>query len=136
MNELARVTRPGGAVGLSETTWLKVPPPPEMVAWAAQDVGANVTPLTSGEWVGLLEAAGLSGIVAQTYAVNPKDESRGIVQRYGRGGMIAVLGRMLSLYFKSPAYRVFVKEIKQGGLTPKNLEEYFGYGIFVGRKPA
>lgn len=135
VNELARVTRPGGAVGLSETTWLKVPPPPEMVAWAAQDVGANVTPLTSGEWVGLLEAAGLSGIVAQTYAVNLKDESKGILQRYGRGGMIAVLGRMLYLYFKSPAYRTFVKEVRRGGIVPEHLEDYFGYGIFVGRKP-
>lgn len=134
VNELARVTKPGGAVGLNETTWLKAPPPPEMVAWAAQDVGANVMPLTAAEWVGLLEAAGLSDIVAQTYAVNLKDESKGIVQRYGRGGMMAVLGRMLSLYFKSPAYRAFVKEIKQGGLTPKGLEDYFGYGIFVGRK--
>jgi len=44
VNEYARVTKPGGYVGLNETAWLKVPPPPEVVAWAAQDVGASVQP--------------------------------------------------------------------------------------------
>jgi ubiquinone/menaquinone biosynthesis C-methylase UbiE len=36
VDEYARVTRTGGYVGLNETVWLKVPPPPEVVAWAAQ----------------------------------------------------------------------------------------------------
>jgi arsenite methyltransferase len=44
--EYARVSRSGGYVGLSESVWLKVPPPPDVVAWASQDVGANVQPLT------------------------------------------------------------------------------------------
>jgi hypothetical protein len=41
---------------------------------------------------------------------------------------------MLSLYAKSPAYRRFVKEVREGGVTPENLDEYFGYGLYVGRK--
>jgi ubiquinone/menaquinone biosynthesis C-methylase UbiE len=57
VNEYARVTKPGGYVGLNETAWLKVPPPPEVIAWAAQDVGASVKPLTPDEWVGLLDTA-------------------------------------------------------------------------------
>src|SRR5512136_1362871 len=59
VNEYARVTRAGGCVGLNESAWLKVPPPPEIVAWAGQDLGANVKPLTLVEWRGLLERAGL-----------------------------------------------------------------------------
>jgi len=51
VNEYVRVTRPGGHVGLNESVWLKVPPPPEVVAWAAQDVDASVQPLSPGEWV-------------------------------------------------------------------------------------
>ncbi len=50
VNEYARVTKPGGYVGLNESTWLKVPPPPELIAWACQDLGANVSPLISAEW--------------------------------------------------------------------------------------
>jgi arsenite methyltransferase len=134
VNEYVRVTKPGGYVGLNESTWLKVPPPPEMVAWASQDLGAAVKPMTSSEWVGLMETAGLSEIVVQTHKINVQDESRGILRRYGCGGMLGVLWRMISLYVKNSAYRKFVRETQKGGITPKNLGQYFGYGLYVGRK--
>ncbi|MBI5029764.1 MAG: hypothetical protein HZB51_04500 [Chloroflexi bacterium] len=34
----------------------------------------------------------------------------------------------------NPAYRKFVKEVRENEITPANLEEYFGYGLYVGRK--
>ena len=134
VNEYARVTKPGGYVGLNESTWLKVPPPPELVAWASQDLGANVTLLTSSQWLGLLEAAGLRETAVRSYEINVQDEGRGILRRYGCGGMVGVLLRMLSLYARSPAYRRFVKGVRDEGVTPDNLDEYFGYGLYVGRK--
>ena len=134
VDEYARVTKPGGYVGLNESTWRKVPPPPEVVAWAGQDLGANVKPLTSDEWLGLLEGAGLKDIVVRTHEVNTQNEARGLLRRYGFGGMLGVFGRMLSLYARNPAYRSFVKEVRQDGVAPKDLEEYFGYGVYVGRK--
>ena len=134
VKEYARVTKPGGYVGLNEATWLKIPPPLEVVAWASQDLGATVQPLTSAEWTGLLEGASLSEIAVRTYAINTKDETRGILRRYGWGGMIRVIKRLLSLYARSPAYRRFVKSIRQEDIVPKNLTEYFGYGTYVGRK--
>jgi ubiquinone/menaquinone biosynthesis C-methylase UbiE len=45
VDEYVRVTKPGGYVGLNESVWLKTPPPPDVVAWASQDVGANVQPV-------------------------------------------------------------------------------------------
>ncbi len=134
VNEYVRVTKPGGYVGLNESIWLKVPPPPEVVAWASQDVGANVQPLTLDAWVGLLEGAGLREITVRTYKINTQDEAKGILRRYGFGGMLRVLWRMLSRYARSPAYRRFVKGVREGGIIPENLDEYFGYGLFVGRK--
>lgn len=134
VTEYARVTKPGGYVGLNESTWLKSPPPPELVAWASQDLGANVQPLTSSEWTGLLEGAGLSEIAMQTLEINVQDETRGIFRRYGFGGMLGVVFRMLSLYTRNPSYRKFVKKVRKDGVTPKNLNEYFGYGLYVGRK--
>jgi ubiquinone/menaquinone biosynthesis C-methylase UbiE len=134
VSEYARVTKPGGYVGLNESTWLKAPPPPEMVAWASQDLGANVKPLTSNEWVGMMEAAGLRDIVVKIVEIDVKDESRGILQRYGCAGMLGVLVRMVLLYLRNPAYRKFVKEIQKDGITPKDLDQYFGYGLYVGRK--
>ncbi len=134
VREYARVTKPGGYVGMNESSWLKTPPPPEMIAWAEQEVGASVKPLTPDEWVGLLQAAGLQEITSQLYPVDLQDEAKGILQRYGRGGMLRVIGRMLRLYATNPHYREFVKRIRQGGIVPEHLDEYFGYGLFVGRK--
>jgi arsenite methyltransferase len=134
VNEYARVTKPGGYVGLNESVWRKVPPPPEVLAWVAQDVEANVQPLTAEAWAALLQGAGLKAITVRTHAVDTQDEARGIVRRYGWGGMLCVLGRMLLLYARSPHYRRFVKGVRAGGLIPENLQDHFGYGLFVGQK--
>jgi arsenite methyltransferase len=135
VDEYARVAKPGGYVGLAESTWLKVPPPPEIVSWASQDVGATVQPLAPEAWAGLLEGAELGDIVVRTYPVSARNETRELLRRYGCRGMLGVLFRGVSLYARNPAYRQFVKEVQRGGITPPNLEEYFGYGIYVGRKP-
>jgi ubiquinone/menaquinone biosynthesis C-methylase UbiE len=134
VKEYARVTKLGGHVGLNESTWLKVPPPPEVVAWASQDLGANVNPLTPDEWIELLEGAGLTEILVRIQAIDTQDEAKGIVRRYGFAGMLGILWRMLRLYVRNPAYRRFVKEVGKEGITPRDLDQYFGYGIYVGRK--
>jgi arsenite methyltransferase len=136
VDEYARVTKPGGYVGLNESAWLIVPPPPEMIAWAQQDVGASVKPLTPDEWSGLLETAGLKEIITRIYPVQAQDETKGILRRYGLLGMLGVMGRTLLLYSRSSAYRRFVQKVRQGGIIPDHLEEYFGYGLFIGKKPA
>jgi hypothetical protein len=76
----------------------------------------------------------LSEIVTKTFAINLRDEGKGMLRRYGWGGMLGILGRMLSLYVTSPAYRRFVKEVRENEITPANLDEYFGYGLYIGRK--
>jgi arsenite methyltransferase len=134
VKEYARVTKPGGYVGLNESTWLKVPPPPEMIAWASQDLGAQVKPLTTEGWRELLEGAGLTEIVVNVHEVRAGKEAKEIVRRYGYGGMLRSIYRGLVMYARNPAYRRFVKEVRQEGITPDNLEEYFGYGIYVGKK--
>jgi ubiquinone/menaquinone biosynthesis C-methylase UbiE len=134
VDEYARVVKPGGYVGLNESAWLKVPPPPEVVAWASQDLGATVNPLPPDEWLGLLEGAGLTEIVDRTREISVQNETRGILQRYGCRGMLRVWRRTLLLYLRNPAYRAFVKSVWKGGVIPENLDEYFGYGVYVGKK--
>ena len=110
VNEYARVTRSGGYVGLAKSTWLKVPPPQELIDWVSQDVGACVQPLTADEWAGLLQNAGLQDIITQLYPVDAKQEARLLLKRYGIGGMLGNILRALRLYVQNPAYRDFVKE--------------------------
>jgi hypothetical protein len=93
-----------------------------------------VKPLTAEEWVGLLEGVGLRDIVAQTYPVNARYETRALLRPYGGGGMVRVMLRELALYARNPAYQRFVRGVGEGGLIPQNLGEYFGYGIYVGRQ--
>ena len=133
--EYARVTRPGGAVGLNEATWLKFPPPQEISAWLARSAGAEPTPLTDAEWVVLLENAGLKVIVGKTYSIDLREESQSLVRRYGLGEALRITGRILDLYLRSADYRRFVMRIKNEGLLPANLTDYFGYGLFVAKKP-
>jgi len=134
VNEYVRVTRSGGYVGLAESTWLKTPPPPELVAWVSQDIGTTVQPQTADEWTCLLENAGLQDITVRMHSVKPKKEVDLLLQRYGYGGMIGSGIRALLMYLQNPAYRRFVKSVRETGVLPDNLVEYFGYGLYVGRK--
>jgi SAM-dependent methyltransferase len=133
VREYARVTRPGGYVGLNESTWLKEPTP-EMVAWVDQDMAGNPRPLTAGEWQGLLEHAGLTEITVKTQPIEAAGEARSMMQRYGLRGMLGIWGRMLGLYRRSPAYRRFLKGLRQQGLGPAGLDSHLGFGLYVGRK--
>jgi arsenite methyltransferase len=134
VNEYVRVTKPGGYIGLNESTWLKSPVPQEFVDWVSQEIGSTAAPLTAAEWVSLLENAGVREVSEETFSIDLKEESKSIVKRYGFGGAMKVIGRMLRLYAKNPAYREFVKKVQKQGVTPKNVDEYFGYGLYVGRK--
>ncbi|MCD6424761.1 MAG: class I SAM-dependent methyltransferase [Anaerolineales bacterium] len=134
VREYYRVTKPGGFIGLNEATWLKTPVPDEIQAWASQDLGANVTPLQPGEWIQLMEKTGLVDIFKRTSTISTREESRGILERYGWGGFLNSLVQAFGLYLRSSDYREFVKSIREEGLTPPNLDEYFGYGIYIGKK--
>lgn len=134
VNECVRVIKPGGYIGLNESTWIKSPPPSELVEWASQDLGGNAEILTSDGWVRLLEGAGLRDIVARTYRINTRSEAKNIIQRYGLMEILSICYRALRLYIRNPAYRNFLKEVREVGPAPENLDEYFGYGIYVGRK--
>jgi len=71
----------------------------------------------------------LSEIIATTYGTSTEIEAGGILRRYDHGGMLGILRRTVSSYAKSPAYRRFVKEVRGAGVTPEDLDEYFGYGV-------
>jgi hypothetical protein len=105
-----------------------------MLDWVSQDLGATVMPLTDEEWRGLMETAGAQDIFVRTSPVDVKDETRGILKRYGCGGLLRILSRTFGLYLKNPAYRAFVKKTQEGGVVPEGLTDYFGYGMYVGRK--
>ena len=134
IREYCRVTKPGGFIGLNEATWLRIPVPEEILAWASQDLGANVSPLEPGDWVHLMQKAGLVDIFQRTSTISTREESRGLLERYGWGGFLSSLIQALGLYLRNADYREFLKSIREEGLTPPELDDYFGYGIYIGKK--
>ncbi len=126
-NEYLRVAKPGGYIGLNEATWVKTPPPTELVEYLSRTYGVKGELLTSDGWEELLVGTGLRDIVGRAYKVNSLRSNK-------RDDVIDLLGvwhRFLYLYIRNSTFRRFIKE---GLSIPKNLLEYLGYGIYVGRK--
>lgn len=129
VSEYARATRPGGYVGMNEEIWLN-PPPTRLVEFVKHtwDIEPDIPTLKG--WMGLLEGAGLRDIVVQTYKFSTRREATQ-VQRYHFQDMWRMFYRTLFLYVKNPAFRKYMAERRY---LPKDLFEYLGYAVFIGRK--
>lgn len=130
VNECVRVTKPGGYVGLTEAAWMKEPTP-ELVAYLSRTFGGNLEVLSPDSWKQLLERSGLRDIVARTHKITTRSEAISRIRRLGFGGLARVWYRFLALSIRRPAYRDFLKEALS---EPKELTEYWGCGVYVGRK--
>lgn len=97
-------------------------------------MGAHVKPLSSEEWAKLLRNAGLTEIVVDVQKIKIRRETKEQVRRYGYFGILQSIFRALSMYAKNQEYRRFVNKVRNEGIAPENIEEYFGYGIYVGKK--
>jgi arsenite methyltransferase len=136
VSEYARVTRSGGYVGLNEVTWLQ-PPPVELVAYCARTM-AHAVFLSSDGWKALLESAGLQDVIAQPQQMNAfrqrLDELSGMDWQDWQDRLRGI-GSFVGLYLRNPAFRRYAKEITPSMAVIRNLFRYFGYGLYVGRKP-
>jgi len=130
VNQYVRVTKPGGYVGLTEAAWIKAPPP-KLLSYMSRTFGDNFEILTPEGWEELLESSGLRDIVGRTYEITARSEATSRIQRLGVKGILRVWYRFLVLSIRRPAYRSFLKDALS---EPKELLEYWGYGIYVGRK--
>jgi SAM-dependent methyltransferase len=133
--EYARVTRPGGYVGLAEGTWL-APPPPELAAYAAR-VMDGVDFQRMDMWRGFLAGAGLIGLVAQCYPISAGRQWRGEMSRLGRDAVMDYLRawkRFAGLLITSAAFRRYVRDLWPSSRSIFRLFDYLGYGVFVGQK--
>jgi len=125
IDECVRVTKTGGYVGLNESTWI-VPPPAELVEHFSSTAEWQAEILTPDGWKQLMENAGLREIVVRSYKLS----FLGLFfDRIRLIGLKRIL-RAWYLIITNPTYRSAIKEMQ----TPKNIYDYWGYGIYVGRK--
>jgi arsenite methyltransferase len=128
--EMARVIRPGGCLGLNEETWLKSPPPQELVDFTRRtwDIGSPIPSLEG--WTELMQSCGLRDIAAHPHPFSAARESSQF-RRYRVGDFIHMITQILRLYLTSPDFRQYMSGRTS---SPKNLFEYLGYGLYVSRK--
>ncbi|MEA3377700.1 MAG: class I SAM-dependent methyltransferase [Chloroflexota bacterium] len=126
--EAARVTGPGGHVGFNEEVWLKTPPP-GAVEFARRTW--DVEPLRPAGWVDVLEHLGLEDVLFEPRTVNARREATQ-VKRYRLRDLIRMGIRTMSLYVRRPTFRKYMAERRN---LPKDLFDYLGYVLIVGRKP-
>ena len=69
--EYARVIRPGGYVGMNEGTWVKSPPPAELLRFIERTMEADFQ--IAEDWKALLFQAGLELTSAKTYRIKQCD---------------------------------------------------------------
>jgi ubiquinone/menaquinone biosynthesis C-methylase UbiE len=133
VNEYARVVKRGGFVGMNESTFLQPDPPPEVVNWVSQEVARGAQVHTPEEWKAFLEMPRLRDVFAKIYPLDVKKQATETVRRYGVGGVTSAMLRSFKMHLLYPEIRAMFKE---GTSTyPENLSEYFGYGLYIGRKP-
>jgi arsenite methyltransferase len=132
LSEYVRVTKPEGYVGLNEMIWTNTPAPTELVEYYYRTTGAK--PETSDGWRALLESSGLGNIVVRTYRLSLVSDVINRIRRLGSEDFSRALSRFLSLYITSPAFRRYAKETQPPLRITKEILEYLGYGLYVGRK--
>jgi arsenite methyltransferase len=122
VSEFARVTRPGGRVGLNENIWLR--PPPEGMTGAVRSIwGIEPDLPTLEDWLAWLDRAGLVDVEHTVYVFEARREATQ-VKRYRFRDMWLMMSRTLKLLVTSASFRAYIKGRQR---APKDLFEYFGY---------
>lgn len=133
VSEYARVTKPGGFVGINEATFLQSDPPAEIRSWVARQVAAGAQVHTAETWKVFLASAGLLDVYGKVYPYDVKSQTYQIVKRYGLPGLLQVWSRSLRMQFTHPETRPVLWDASDR--MPQDLQNYFGYGLYIGRKP-
>ncbi len=135
LREFRRVCKPGGYVGMNETTWLTAPVPPEIVASleAARLSGAKL--MTLDEWRALLDGSELKGVVMKTYRTSARGDVLDRVRWFGITGVLRNILHILAFAASSAGNRAILKHyLTLQRHMPRDFYEYYGYGIYVGQK--
>jgi ubiquinone/menaquinone biosynthesis C-methylase UbiE len=136
VDEYTRVTKPGGFVGMNEGTWIKYPPPEDLVQYLQQTM-ENAVFLNQNGWKNLLVEAGLKDIQMEIHEMSMLEQWRnqmGGLSAGDRRDTLKAFGSFFSLYFRNPEFRKYTREIRPSRSVLRQFFKYLGYGIYVGRK--
>lgn len=138
VSEYKRVLKPGGCVGLTEASWVKTPPPAELVEFLSVSMEGAAF-LKPEAWLALLEEGGFTDLHSEvtrlTFMSQFASDLSGQSWR-DIGDRFRAMGAFIGQYLRDPEMRRYAKTLMPSRKMMKDLFTYFGYGIYVGRKPA
>lgn len=132
INEFAHVTKAQGHVGMDEVTWIE-PSPPELEEYLSLALGQTKF-LKPEAWEHYLKKSGLKCIKAKIYKTNAISQWTSEVKQMNPRDYLGAWCQLFSLYFKRAEVRKWIKEIMVPPKSIWQLFEYFGYGLYTGRK--
>jgi ubiquinone/menaquinone biosynthesis C-methylase UbiE len=122
MRELARVTRPGGHVIVSDVVWRNKPDSPLGPEWKWM---ADIEQLSAEEYASRIEATGLSVQRVYTHPVSDWDDYFAPMTEVAREARV---GDTVDLFF--------AEEVDEAvALERRAVEQYIDYATFVAIKP-
>lgn len=131
ISEYYRVLKNRGRIGLNEVTWL-AKPSPEIDEYCRRVLGLK--PETREGWLSLLEKAGFSDFTISIHIMNQWKQIIGDLELQSMD-FSRIWGRFIQLYLKEREYRKSVHHIAREALhIPRDFNQYFGYGLYMGRK--
>lgn len=131
VSEFARVTKPGGYVGLNESIWLKTPTK-EVVEYFFRFNASTF--LYSDEWVELLKESGMKDIVVRTYRLTAMKEFFDRMKLIGLKRVIRGWARVISKLISDAEFRKALKGSLPTSGNAADFMKYTGYAIYVARK--
>jgi ubiquinone/menaquinone biosynthesis C-methylase UbiE len=129
IDELLRVTKPGGYIGLNESFWTE--PPPGELRWKELGIGPEI--ILIDDWRQLWEQAPLEDRLIEVLKLDPKQELRDRIRWIGWRSILPAWGRVIRIMLRDRSQR---QSLKKQLDTPPGVIKIMGYGLFVGKKPA
>ena len=134
LSEYVRVTKPGGYIGFNESSYLKTTVPPKVEKFLKNTI-LNAKAETSNYWKELLADSGLGSRVVRIHSITAWSDILSRIKWFGPMGIIENLSHIVSIYRSDPVKRKRIQELlAMQRHQPERFYEYFGYGIYVGRK--
>jgi len=129
IQELVRVTRPGGFIGLNEFAWTEKPPPEIL----AQSTFVGIDTLTRNNWEELWDSILLEDRLVNHLGMEAKQELRERIRWVGGWREIfKVWGRVIKLLLANPEAR---DALKQQMDVPPDVAKLIGYCLLSGKVP-
>jgi ubiquinone/menaquinone biosynthesis C-methylase UbiE len=126
ISECARVTRPGGWVGMNETVWLGEPPGGKL------EIDANVlgTALpTQAQWHQLWASSGLVDQTFELHELSMAEEASSRLRWIGWRWLLPAWGRAIRIAWSDPAAR---RALRMQMSYPPSLVSQMGYVLSAG----